>query len=74
MIRLTELQLGVERRVVDVTAEPVLRSRLLEMGLAPDSMIMAVRALPFSGPLIVQSGVLTVALRFDEAQQIWVEG
>lgn len=73
MRRVLDLQINSESRVVDITAEPVVRERLLELGLGPGRSIKVLRRLPFAGPLIVQAGSLFLALRREEAEQVWVE-
>jgi Fe2+ transport system protein FeoA len=73
MTRLTDLDHERASRIVDITAEPVVRERLLEMGLSPGRSIKVLWRLPFFGPLIVQAGSLFLALRFVEAEQVWIE-
>lgn len=74
MVSITDIPLDSERKVVDITAESVVRERLLEMGFAPGREVRVLRRLPFGGPLIVQAGTLVVALRHTEASCVWVEG
>lgn len=73
MVQLAKLAVGIEKKVLDITAESNVRDRLLEMGLAPGRVIKILHALPFNGPVVVQSGPITLALRFNEAEKIWVE-
>lgn len=73
MKRMTELTESMEGRVIDITAEPLIRERLLELGLAPGQSVRIVRIMAFSGPLIVQVGPLFLAMRHDEANQVWIE-
>jgi Fe2+ transport system protein FeoA len=73
MTRVSELNLNLEKHIVDITAAPIVRERLLELGLAPGRTIIVLRQLPFLGPIIVQAGALVLALRRDEAEQVWVE-
>lgn len=58
---------------MDVTAQPLVRERLLELGLAPGRTLKVLRHLPFSGPTIIQAGSLFLALRREEADQVWVD-
>lgn len=74
MVQLVKLAQGIEKKVLDITAEPSVRDRLLEMGVAPGRLIKILHTLPFDGPIVVQSGPTTIALRFNEADKIWVEG
>jgi Fe2+ transport system protein FeoA len=74
MIKISELKINTLGTVVDITAEPLLRERLLELGLAPGRTLkVLINNLPFSGPIIVLAGSLTVALRHNEADSVWVE-
>ncbi len=73
MNRVTDLDLLHEARIVDITADQIIRERLLELGLSPGRAVKVLRRLPFGGPLIVQAGSLFLALRFSEAEQVWVE-
>lgn len=72
MTRVSDLQPAVCKEIVDVTAEPFVRERLLEFGVAPGRLLRVLRKLPFSGPVIVQVGTLFIALRREEADQVWV--
>ncbi len=74
MMRLTEIEPQKVYFVKDVTAEPLLRERLLELGLAPGrSLQVFINNLPLSGPIVVLAGSLAVALRRSEAECVWVE-
>jgi ferrous iron transport protein A len=73
VVPIIDIPLDTERKVVDITAESVVRERLLEMGFAPGRKVRVLRHLPFGGPLIVQAGSLVVALRHTEASCVWVE-
>lgn len=72
MIRVSDLSPQDTHTILDITAEPLVRERLLELGLAPGRKVRLLRCLPFSGPVIVQSGTVVVALRYEEAAQVWV--
>ncbi|OFZ12528.1 MAG: hypothetical protein A2Z20_11485 [Bdellovibrionales bacterium RBG_16_40_8] len=73
MKRVSELSEKAEGKVLDITAEPLVRERLLEFGIAPGQTIKVLRCLAFAGPIIVQVGPLFLAMRSDEADQVWVE-
>lgn len=73
MIHLLDLKPQKTHYILDITAEPLVRERLLELGLAPGRKIQVLRALPFSGPIVVQSGSVVIALRREEAEHVWVE-
>ena len=58
--------------IVDLTAESVVRERLLELGLAPGRTVQVLKICPFGGPIVVRAGSLSLALRRDEADHIWL--
>jgi len=72
MVRLSDAANSTVKVIQDVTAEPLVRERLLEMGLAPGRTVRRIAALPFGGPVIVQAGSLFLALRLAEAETVWV--
>jgi Fe2+ transport system protein FeoA len=72
MERLSDAQDSALKVVHEITAEPLVRERLLEMGLAPGRSVRRLAALPFGGPIIVQAGSLFLALRLNEARNVWV--
>ena len=73
MKRVTELALYSEGIIMDITAEVLLRERLLELGVSPGRTLKVMRRLPLGGPIIVQAGSLCLALRLSEAEQVWVQ-
>lgn len=73
MVKVSQMTVGHQSRVVDITAEMIVRERLLEMGVAPGRNIRLVRKMPFMGPFVIQAGSMFLALRADEADHIWVE-
>ncbi len=72
MVRLSEADISGQKVIQDITAEPLVRERLLEMGLAPGRSVRRLAALPFGGPVVVQAGSLFLALRLSEAECVWV--
>ncbi len=73
MVRVTEIPLNTEKQVVDITAESAVRARLLELGISPGRSVKVARRLPFNGPLVLHAGSLSVALRVEEAEHVWVK-
>ena len=72
-IRVADLEVQAEAIIVDITAPSPVRERLLELGLSPGLTLRVLRRLPLAGPVIVQVGSLFLALRGDEAEQVWVK-
>jgi Fe2+ transport system protein FeoA len=70
---LRELDVGQSCRVVKVGGEKMLRRRLLEMGVTPNTIITVKKIAPLGDPmeLILRGYVLT--LRLEEAEKITVE-
>ena len=50
-----------------------LAPRLVEMGFSKGSCVRVLYRAPFNGPLAVDLGSSSVALRMNEAQMVWVE-
>ena len=70
---LKELSVGKSGRVVTVGGEKVLRRRLLDMGITPQTVVTVKKAAPMGDPieLILRGYVLT--LRLDDAEKISIE-
>ncbi len=58
--------------IADLTAESIVRERLLELGLAPGRSVQVLKICPFGGPIVVRAGSLSLALRQNEADHIWL--
>jgi ferrous iron transport protein A len=80
--RLGELKKGMRARIVAVgdadgaTGEPTssMDSRLMEMGLLEGALVEIVHEAPFGGdPIAVRVRGALIALRRNEANQVWVE-
>lgn len=67
---LSELPTGGHGVVAAVTGEPLLRRRLLEMGLVPGTPVTMLRRAPLGDPLIVCLRGYDVGLRTSEAQEV----
>lgn len=68
--RLAELPMGGTGIVAAVLGDPVLRRRLLEMGLVPGTAVTLLRRAPLGDPLIVHLRSYDVGLRTSEAQLV----
>ena len=69
---LAALNKGEERRLVDIL-DKNLKTRLMEMGLRPGSLIKIVRKAPLGGAYIIQSKSLSIAIRTQQLDKIIVE-
>lgn len=68
--RLADLPIGDTGIVAAVLGDPVLRRRLLEMGLVPGTAVTLLRRAPLGDPLIVHLRSYDVGLRTSEAQMV----
>jgi Fe2+ transport system protein FeoA len=50
-----------------IQGNPIFQKRLHEMGITPGDKIIIQQRMPWSGPLVVSLGDITVALRAEEA-------
>ncbi len=57
----------IKVQVVDFQGEPVITSRLLEMGLRPGLQVSIEGRATFAGAYILRFGTTAIALRGDEA-------
>lgn len=73
MVKVSQMTMGHQSCVIDITAEMIVRERLLEMGIAPGRTVRLLRRLPLAGPLVIQAGSMFLAITIAEAEHIWVE-
>ncbi|MBP1932899.1 FeoA family protein [Ammoniphilus resinae] len=72
MISLYDLPIGAEGRVVSLEVSGVMRRRLLDLGLVPNSLIKAVRRSPAGDPTAYRVRGTTIGLRMEEASKILI--
>ena len=70
---LADLPAGCQGVVGEILGEPVLRRRLLEMGLVPGTTVTLLRRAPLGDPLIVHLRNYDVGLRISEAQMVQLQ-
>ena len=71
-LRLTNLPIGADARVVSVNGEGRVIRRLLEMGLIPGVSIKVIKTAPFGDPIEVRVRGYSLAMRKNEADSIEV--
>lgn len=71
-ILLSELPVGQCGRVVCLRTSGIIRRRLLELGLVPETKIKTIRHSPLGDPVLFQFRGTLIALRREEARQILV--
>ncbi|HCJ79078.1 MAG TPA: ferrous iron transport protein A [Desulfotomaculum sp.] len=71
-ILLSELPIGRCGEVVSLRAKGMIRRRLLELGLVPETKIKTIRHSPLGDPTLFQFRGTLIALRREEARQVLV--
>lgn len=73
MSDLSQLQPGQRAKVCEVGGSPVLRRRLLDMGVVPGAEIEVVRVAPLGDPVEYKVKGYRLSLRRSEAAKVTVE-
>ena len=71
VVTLNRLSIG-ESATISLVRKCCYAARLNEMGILPGRRVSLIHQAPFSGPFAIGMGPQTIALRFDEAEQIEV--
>ena len=69
---LADLPDGLPARVRAVTGEPLLRERLVELGITPGQVVEVASRAPLGDPLRVRLRRGSLAIRRDEAENVQV--
>lgn len=67
------LKINQKAKIVSINGKGVLRHRLLEMGLTPNTMITLVKIAPFGDPIEITVRGYELTLRKEDAKLIEVE-
>ena len=70
---LRDLKVGKSGRVLEVGGEKVLRRRLLEMGITPQTVITVKKIAPMGDPIELFLRGYVLSLRLEDAEKITVE-
>lgn len=70
---LSELVPGSRARIVSLLAEGLVRRRLLDLGMVPQTIVEVVRRSPIGDPTAYRVRGTTIGLRKEDAKQILVE-
>lgn len=73
MRRLSELNIGTKAKVIRIEGVPMIKRRLLDMGLVPQSEIFIEKRAPLGDPIDVVVKNYHLSLRKDEASAVVVE-
>jgi ferrous iron transport protein A len=71
-IALSQLPVGRRGRVVSLQAEGLIRSRLLDLGLIPDTVVEVIRRSPTGDPIAYGIRGAVIALRSEVSRLITV--
>lgn len=71
-MKLSELKIGVKKKIVKVGGEGSMRHRLLEMGIIPGTMIEITKMAPLGDPLQIHIRGYELSIRKDDANLIEV--
>ncbi len=72
-LRLSDVEIGKKVKIVKISGDPRVKSRLLSMGLLPGVELVVERVAPLGDPLEVRVKDYKISLRKDEAGAIFVE-
>jgi ferrous iron transport protein A len=72
-MKLCDLGIGVEAKILAVNGQGALRDRLLDMGLTPRTKIMIRKTAPMGDPIQLSLRNYELTLRLDDARNIDVE-
>ncbi|TCP70640.1 FeoA family protein [Baia soyae] len=71
---LSELEEGLQARIIDLSGiNPLVRRRLLDLGILEGSMIRLIHRLPLRGAFALEVNHQEFGLRYAEAKRIEVE-
>ncbi|MBN6187613.1 ferrous iron transport protein A [Aneurinibacillus sp. BA2021] len=70
---LSEMAPGSRVKVVSLLAEGLVRRRLLDLGMVPQTMVEVVRRSPIGDPTAYRVRGTTIGLRKEDAKKIIVE-
>ncbi len=73
MIPLSQLDAGMEARLVSIDGERAFRCRLMELGLLPDTRVRMVRRVDVGGLVEIEVRGSRLSIRRSEAQHLMVE-
>ena len=63
-----------KRQVINITAAPALKKKLLSMGITPGTKILVKKSAPFGGPMQIFLRNYDLVLRKAEAGTVIVRG
>lgn len=73
ILTLDKIMLGNKARIINVNGDAEIKRRLLDLGIAPNSIIKSEFKSPFNDPVAYLIKGTTIALRLEDARNIVVE-
>lgn len=73
ILTLDKIMLGSSARIININGDAKIKRRLLDLGIAPNSIIKSEFKSPFSDPVAYLIKGTTIALRLEDARNIVVE-
>lgn len=71
-MKLANLTIGTEAKVVEVVGKSAVTKRLMEMGVVPGVLIKVIKTAPFGDPIQIRVRGYSLAMRKTEAETIVV--
>lgn len=71
-MKLSELKINQEGKIISVNGEGVLRHRLLEMGIIPGTIVKITKMAPLGDPIQIHIRSYELSIRKDDALLIEV--
>ena len=72
-MRLDELAVGKQGKILAVNGEGTLRRHLLDMGLTPRTMVLVRKVAPMGDPIELRLRGYELTLRLEDARNIEIE-
>lgn len=72
-MKLSDLKIGEESTILQVSGTGELRHRLLEMGLTPNTRVLLKKKAPLGDPIEITIRGYQLSIRLDDAKLIIVE-
>lgn len=72
-MKLNELKIGIEKKIIQVEGKGALRHRLLEMGIIPGTIVKITKIAPFGDPIQIHIRSYELSIRKNDAECIIVE-
>lgn len=73
ILTLDKIMVGNKARIININGDTEIKRRLLDLGIAPNSIIKSEFKSPFNDPVAYLIKGTTIALRLEDARNIVVE-